>query len=92
MDLNWKAQALCLDSYPDLDFFDLSDPRIATQLLDLCDKCPVWSECLDLGLEMSATAGLFGGVIFEKKPSALRQKIESTIIRREQRLSGTGVV
>ena len=87
IDTNWKEQAACYNTYPDTDFFNLRHPQKAKRLKDMCDVCPVWEPCLDLGLEMDQDFGLWGGVTFCGDGAQMRERIELAVVRREQRFS-----
>jgi WhiB family transcriptional regulator, redox-sensing transcriptional regulator len=75
-DYTWRSQAICRDTDPDL-FFPIGTTGQALVQIDrakeVCDMCPVKSECLEYALETNQDSGIWGGLDEEQRRNIRRQ-------------------
>lgn len=60
----WQDQALCREIGPDTFYADHASGASNDygKAKDVCDRCPVTTECLDFALETRAVEGIWGGL------------------------------
>ncbi len=75
-DYNWRRQAICRDTDPDL-FFPVGTTGYALVQIDrakqVCGECPVKVDCLDYALETNQDAGIWGGTSEEERRGLRRR-------------------
>lgn len=75
-DYNWRRQATCRDTDPDL-FFPVGTTGYALVQIDrakqVCGECPVKVDCLDYALETNQDAGIWGGTSEEERRGLRRR-------------------
>ena len=75
-DYTWRNQAICRDTDPDL-FFPIGTTGQALVQIDrakeVCEVCPVKTECLDYALETNQDSGIWGGLDEEQRRNIRRQ-------------------
>lgn len=75
-DYTWRSQAICRDTDPDL-FFPIGTTGQALVQIDrakeVCDVCPVKSDCLEYALETNQDSGIWGGLDEEQRRNIRRQ-------------------
>ena len=59
---NWRNEANCLGSDPDMFFPDSKDKRYAKDALAVCRKCEVKDDCLDHAIKNDEKYGIWGGM------------------------------
>ena len=59
---NWRNEANCRDSDPDMFFPDSKDRRYAEEALKVCYGCEVKEDCLDHAIENDEKYGIWGGM------------------------------
>lgn len=76
-DYSWRSAAICRDTDPDL-FFPVGTTGYALVQIDrakqVCDECPVKTECLDYALETNQDSGIWGGTSEEER-RAIRRRL-----------------
>ena len=69
-DYDWRDQALCRDTDPEL-FFPVGTTGKALVAIDkaksVCGECPVSLPCLDFALDTNQDAGIWGGMSEEER-------------------------
>jgi WhiB family redox-sensing transcriptional regulator len=75
-DYTWRSQAICRDTDPDL-FFPIGTTGQALVQIDrakeVCDVCPVKTDCLEYALETNQDSGIWGGLDEEQRRNIRRQ-------------------
>jgi WhiB family transcriptional regulator, redox-sensing transcriptional regulator len=75
-DYTLRALAICRDTDPDL-FFPVGTTGHALVQIDrareVCDQCPVKTECLEFALETNQDSGIWGGTSEEERRTIRRQ-------------------
>ena len=75
-DYTWRSRAICRDTDPDL-FFPIGTTGQALVQIDrakeVCDMCPVKTDCLDYALETNQDSGIWGGLDEEQRRNIRRQ-------------------
>jgi len=75
-DYDWRSEALCRDTDPDL-FFPVGTTGAALLQLEqaraVCHECPVQAECLDFALATNQDSGVWGGTSEEERRKLRRQ-------------------
>lgn len=59
---NWRNEANCLGSDPDMFFPESKDKRYAKDALAVCRRCEVKDDCLDHAIENDEKYGIWGGM------------------------------
>lgn len=59
---DWGSKALCREVDPDLFFPAPGEHEQTEQAKQVCDRCPVRTECLAWALDVGLRAGICGGV------------------------------
>ncbi len=62
--LAWQAQSLCVGADPEMWF---PDGPVTPYVVNLCHRCPVMNECLDLALRDPRLHGIWGGTTGEER-------------------------
>jgi WhiB family transcriptional regulator, redox-sensing transcriptional regulator len=87
-DYSWRNNAICRDTDPDL-FFPVGTTGHALVQIDrareVCDQCPVKTECLEFALETNQDSGIWGGTSEEERRTIRRQ-----IVARQRAGSAVG--
>jgi WhiB family redox-sensing transcriptional regulator len=77
-DYTWRSKAICRDTDPEL-FFPVGTTGLAlTQIArakEVCDECPVNSDCLEYALETNQDSGIWGGLDEEERRTIRRQNV-----------------
>ena len=62
VDTGWMEKAACRGEPTELFFFDerIERKRVA-EAKAVCDKCPVWKNCLNYAIETPIDFGIWGG-------------------------------
>jgi WhiB family transcriptional regulator, redox-sensing transcriptional regulator len=67
---DWRLDALCRDSNPDL-FFPIGTTGLALDQIDaakvVCESCPVSRACLEFALATNQEAGVWGATTEEER-------------------------
>ena len=75
-DYEWRKQALCRDTDPEL-FFPIGTTGQAllqiTEAKSVCHECGVKKECLDFAIETNQDCGLWGGTSEDERRQSRRQ-------------------
>ncbi len=75
-DYTWRNQAICRDTDPDL-FFPIGTTGQALVQIDrakeVCEVCPVKTDCLEYALETNQDSGIWGGLDEEQRRNIRRQ-------------------
>lgn len=83
----WRDQALCRDTDPDL-FFPVGTTGQALVTIDhaksVCQQCNVTQECLDYALDTNQDSGVWGGLSEEERRAIRRQR---AAVRRAARVA-----
>lgn len=81
----WRAQASCQDTDPDL-FFPVGTTGPAIEQIAnakaVCDACPVKEPCLEFALSTNQDSGVWGGTSEEE-----RRKLRRAWVARQRRAS-----
>jgi WhiB family transcriptional regulator, redox-sensing transcriptional regulator len=75
--LTWRRHAACLDEDPELFFPVGSTGRALEQIAqakEVCQDCPVLSECLEWALETNQDAGVWGGMCEDERRALRRSR------------------
>ena len=76
-DDEWRDRALCRDTDPSL-FFPVGTTGLALVQIDhakqVCNQCPVTSECLDFALTTNQDSGIWGGLSEEERRVIRRRR------------------
>ncbi len=79
---NWRENAACRDTAPDL-FFPIGSTGLAIEQIaaakTVCDGCPAKEPCLQFALDTNQDSGIWGGSTEDQRRT----------IRRQIRLTGT---
>ena len=82
---DWRAQAACRDTDPDL-FFPVGSTGPAVEQIEaakaVCRRCPVQATCLEFALSTNQEAGVWGGASEEE-----RRKLRKAWLARRRRAS-----
>jgi WhiB family redox-sensing transcriptional regulator len=74
----WRKHALCRDTDPDL-FFPVGTTGQALIQIDrakqVCNQCPVKTDCLDFALETNQDSGIWGGTSEEERRKLRREYV-----------------
>ena len=77
-DYEWRDDAICRDTDPDL-FFPVGTTGHALFQIDrakeVCTECTVSSECLDFALETNQDSGIWGGLTEEERRVIRRRRV-----------------
>ncbi len=80
-DYTWRKAAICRDTDPDL-FFPVGTTGYALVQIDkakqVCDECPVHSDCLQYALDTNQDSGIWGGTSEEERRTMRRQFVART--------------
>lgn len=57
---DWRDDAVCATTDPDLFFPDKRDDRAEAQAKKVCKRCPVREQCLEYALENEEEYGIWG--------------------------------
>ena len=75
-DYEWRKQALCRDTDPEL-FFPIGTTGQAllqiSEAKNVCRECTVKKECLDFAIETNQDSGIWGGTSEEERRDIRRQ-------------------
>ena len=75
-DYEWRKQALCRDTDPEL-FFPIGTTGQAllqiTEAKSVCRECGVKKECLDFAIETNQDCGIWGGTSEDERRQIRRQ-------------------
>lgn len=75
-DYEWRKQALCRDTDPEL-FFPIGTTGQAllqiTEAKNVCHECGVKKECLDFAIETNQDCGIWGGTSEDERRQIRRQ-------------------
>ena len=86
-DDQWRDQALCRDTDPDL-FFPVGTTGMAVVQVDhakrVCHECTVTDSCLDFALATNQDSGVWGGLSEEERRSIRRQRAAMQRAQRHQ--------
>ena len=75
----WMARAACRGS-TDLFFAERGDAYAVVRARRICDRCPVWSECLDYAVsDIAPDHGVLAGMT-PKERSQLRRDCRTTAV------------
>jgi WhiB family redox-sensing transcriptional regulator len=81
---DWRRQASCRDSNPDL-FFPIGTTGLALDQIDaaktVCEACPVTEQCLEFALATNQEAGVWGATTEEE-----RRKLRKTWLADQRRV------
>ena len=84
---DWRADAACRDTDPDL-FFPVGTTGLALDQIEaakiVCTTCPCQDECLQFALDTNQDAGVWGGLGEEERRVIRRQRAAA---RRAARLA-----
>jgi WhiB family redox-sensing transcriptional regulator len=74
--MSWRNRAACLDEDPEL-FFPIGNTGPALLQIQeakaVCRRCEVVEECLQLAIDSSKDAGVFGGLSEDERRSLKRR-------------------
>ena len=75
-DYEWRKQALCRDTDPEL-FFPIGTtgqaPSQISEAKNVCRECTVKKECLDFAIETNQDCGIWGGTSEDERRQIRRQ-------------------
>lgn len=71
MTRDWRADALCAQTDPDLFFPEVGQPAVSAK--EICDVCPVRVECLTYALDNGEGIGVWGGLSANERNQLLRR-------------------
>lgn len=71
---NWRSEANCRDSDPDIFFPESKDRRYAEEALKVCHGCEVKEDCLDHAIENDEKYGIWGGMTPVERDAHLRTR------------------
>jgi WhiB family redox-sensing transcriptional regulator len=75
-DYTWRNRAVCKDTDPDLFFPVGTTGQALVQIeraKEVCNTCPVKSDCLEYALETNQDSGIWGGLDEEQRRNIRRQ-------------------
>ncbi len=84
----WRKFALCRDTDPDLFFPVGTTGQALVQIdraRDVCNECPVKSDCLEFALETNQDSGIWGGTSEEE-----RRQLRRDYVARQKAHAATG--
>lgn len=73
-DLDWMNEARCAGKEHRWFFSTGYDGRALPQALELCEGCPVRSDCLDHALELNIRDGVWGGLTGDQRKRLVRER------------------
>ena len=80
-DYEWRDDAICRDTDPDL-FFPVGTTGHAVVQIDrakqVCTECGVSRECLDFALETNQDSGIWGGLTEEERRVIRRRRVAAS--------------
>ena len=80
-DYEWRDEAICRDTDPEL-FFPVGTTGTALTQIDrarqVCGECGVRSECLDFALATNQDSGIWGGLTEEERRVIRRRRVASS--------------
>ncbi len=86
---DWREQAACRDTDPDL-FFPVGTTGPALEQIEaakaVCRQCPAQSDCLDFALSTNQDSGVWGGTSEEE-----RRKLRKAWVARQRALQPAAV-
>lgn len=71
--LDWTFRAACIGLFDLATAEDAESRRLVTTRV--CPSCPVRKQCLELGLELSPTVGVWGGYDYREIRKAQKGKV-----------------
>ena len=84
-DYTWRNRAICRDTDPDL-FFPIGTTGQALVQIErakeVCDECPVKTDCLDYALETNQDSGIWGGTSEEERRRLRRAWLRDRAVAR----------
>lgn len=73
---NWRDNAACRDTAPDL-FFPVGSTGLAIEQIAaakaVCDSCPAKAPCLQFALDTNQDSGIWGGTTEDERRAIRRQ-------------------
>jgi WhiB family redox-sensing transcriptional regulator len=85
---NWRDQAACGDTDPDL-FFPIGTTGPALRQIDeakrICQGCPARTPCLDWALNHGVAFGIWGGTTEEERRILRTAPVRSAILANQRR-------
>lgn len=79
--MNWREDALCVQTDPDLWFADKGDSGAYAHAKAICERCPVRQECLDEHMAAQVTGygdyGVWGGTTPKEREQLRRDQKEA---------------
>ncbi len=70
---DWRAQAACTGFQPLFFANGELGGETARRAKEICDTCPVSTECLEFALETNQRAGIWGGATEDERRSLRRR-------------------
>jgi WhiB family redox-sensing transcriptional regulator len=64
-DIHWRLKAACQNSDPELFMPRTRFTKAYRVAVEICQGCPVRSQCLDVAQQSRETTGVWGGVLFQ---------------------------
>ena len=78
--MDWRHEAACLDSDPEL-FFPIGNTGPALLQIEeakaVCRRCPVTEQCLNWAVETGQDAGVWGGLSEDERRALKRRNARS---------------
>lgn len=73
----WRHEAACVGEDPEL-FFPIGSTGPALEQIEaakqVCNRCPVRTECLEFALDTNQDSGVWGGTSEDKRRTARRRR------------------
>lgn len=77
---HWSDEALC-KGMTELFFAHRGDWKSSQSAREICEKCPVAWECLNLAIENDERYGIYGGLSYtDRRKMVLKRKLRGPII------------
>jgi WhiB family redox-sensing transcriptional regulator len=64
-DIHWRLKAACQNSDPELFMPHSRFTQSFRVAVEICQGCPVRSQCLDVAQQSRETTGVWGGILFQ---------------------------
>jgi WhiB family transcriptional regulator, redox-sensing transcriptional regulator len=74
----WRRHAICRDTDPDLFFPVGTTGQALVQIeraREVCNECPVKTDCLEFALETNQDSGIWGGTSEEERRKIRREAV-----------------
>ena len=77
---DWRIDALCRDTAPDL-FFPVGSTGLAVEQIEaakaVCNECPSKAPCLQFALDTNQDSGIWGGTSEDERRQLRRERLRA---------------